>query len=83
MPGAEIMFGSTLLGHVEGVVRDPLSHRVTRLITRYGPNARRVAVPMEWVVQRTPTRVMLAIGTRGLEDLAEQFDQPTPGIGRR
>jgi hypothetical protein len=45
--GAEIMFGTTLVGHVEGLVRDPLSHRVRRLITYYGQNGRRVGVPME------------------------------------
>ena len=74
------MFGSTL-GRVEGVLRDPESQRVRRLITRYGPEARRVAVPMGWIVRRTPTRVVLAVGTRGLDDLADQFDQPTPGAG--
>jgi hypothetical protein len=70
--GAEIMFGPTSIGHVEGVVRDPLSNRVRWLITTYGPARRRVAVPMEWVVQRTPTRLVLGVGPLSLDDLADQ-----------
>ena len=70
--GAEIVFGATSIGHVLGIMRDPLSQRVRRLITSYGPDGRRVAVPMEWVVRRTPTRVTLAVGTRSLDDLADQ-----------
>jgi hypothetical protein len=70
--GSEIAFGSTLIGRVLGVVRDPLSQRVRRLITAYGPAARRVAVPMEWVVRRTPQRLVLAVGARSLDDLPEQ-----------
>jgi hypothetical protein len=71
--GAEITFGSTVIGHVEGLVRDPLSHRVWRLLTTYGPNARHVAVPIEWVIRRTPTRVELGVGTRSLDDLGERL----------
>jgi PRC-barrel domain len=70
--GAEILFGPKLIGHVEGVVRDPLSGRVRKLITTYGPRQRRVAVPMEWVVQRTPSRLVLGVGSLSLDDLAEQ-----------
>jgi hypothetical protein len=70
--GAEVAFGATLLGHVLGVVRDPLSQRVRRLITAYGDDERRVAVPMEWVVRRTPNRLELAVGARSLDDLPEQ-----------
>jgi hypothetical protein len=70
--GAEIVFGATSIGQVLGVVRDPLSQRVRRLITSYGPVGRRVAVPMEWVVRRTPARVTLGVGTRSLDDLADQ-----------
>ncbi|HLZ28767.1 MAG TPA: hypothetical protein VKV73_15740 [Chloroflexota bacterium] len=73
--GAEIMFGPTQLGHVEGVVRDPVSSRVRRLITTYGPAHRRVAVPMEWVVQRTPTRFVLGVGSLSLDDLAEDWQR--------
>lgn len=69
--GAEITFGSILLGHVEGLARDHISQRVRRLITSYGPTRRRVGVPMEWVVQRSPARLALAVGTRSLDDLAE------------
>lgn len=69
--GAEIVFGSTLLGHVEGLCRDPFSHRVRRLITSYGPDRRRVGVPLEWVVKRSPTRLVLAVGARALNDLAD------------
>jgi hypothetical protein len=70
--GAEITFGSTLIGHVEGLVRDPLSHRVQRLITTYGLTARRVAVPMEWVAKRSALRLVLGVGTRSLDDLADR-----------
>jgi hypothetical protein len=72
--GAEIMFGPTQLGHVEGLVRDPVSSRVRRLITTYGPAQRRVAIPMEWVVQRTSTRLVLCVGALSLDDLADQAD---------
>jgi hypothetical protein len=70
--GADIAFGATQIGRVLGIVRDPLSHRVRRLITTYGPHRRRVAVPMEWVARRTPARVALAVGTRSLDDLPDQ-----------
>jgi hypothetical protein len=70
--GAEIVFGATSIGYVLGVVHDPFSQRVRRLITSYGPDGRRVAVPVEWVVRRTPTRVTLGVGTRSLDDLADQ-----------
>jgi hypothetical protein len=70
--GAEIMFGRTLIGHVEGLARDPLSHRVWRLITSYGPTRRQVAVPMEWIVKRSPSRLVLGVGTRSLDDLSER-----------
>jgi hypothetical protein len=70
--GAEIMFGPTLIGHVEGVICDPVSSRVRRLITAYGPTRRRVAVPMEWVVQRTPTRLVIGVGSLSLDDLSDQ-----------
>ena len=73
--GAEIMFGLTQLGHVEGVVRDPVSSRVRRLITTYGPARRRVAVPMEWVVQRTSTRFVLGVGSPSLDDLADDWQR--------
>jgi len=69
--GAEIMFGSTRLGHVEGLSRDPISQRVRRLITSYGPNRRRVGVPMEWVVKRSAERLVLGVGVRSLDDLAD------------
>ena len=70
--GAEIFFGAQVIAHVEGVVRDPLSGRVRKLITTYGPSARRVAVPMEWVVQRTPSRLVLGVGSLSLDDLADR-----------
>jgi hypothetical protein len=70
--GAEIVFGATSLGHVLGVVRDPHSQRVRQLITAYGPHQRRVAVPLEWVTRRTPTRLTLAVGAGSLDDLADQ-----------
>jgi hypothetical protein len=69
--GAEMTFDKTLLGLVEGLVRDPISQRVRRLVTSYGPTGRRVAVPMEWVVNRSPTRVVLAVGARSLDDLSD------------
>jgi hypothetical protein len=69
--GAEMTFGMTLIGHVEGLVRDPISQRVRWLITSYGKNGRRVAVPMEWVVNRSPSRLVLGVGARSLDDLAD------------
>ena len=69
--GAEIIFGSTVLGHVEGLSHDPFSHRVRRLITSYGPTGRRVGVPVEWVVRRSATRVVLGVGARSLDDLGD------------
>ena len=69
--GAEITFGSTLIGHVEGLIRDPISQRVRRLITTYGLTARRVGVPMEWVVSRSSSRLALGVGVRSLDDLQD------------
>jgi len=69
--GAEMMFGKALLGQVEGLVRDPITQRVRRLVTRYGKVGRRVAVPLEWVVNRSPSRLFLGVGARSLDDLAE------------
>jgi hypothetical protein len=70
--GAEITFGTTLIGHVEGLVHDPISHRVRRLITSYGSTRRRVGVPMEWVIKRSPTRLKLAVGIRSLDNLGDR-----------
>ena len=73
--GAEVSFGATPLGRIQTVLRDPLSQRVRHLVMRYGAGQRRVAIPMEWVVRRTPGRVALGVGTRSLDELA---DQPNP-----
>jgi hypothetical protein len=70
--GAEITFGKTLIGHVEGLIRDPLSQRVRRLITSYGLSGRRVAVPMEWVVKRSAKALVLAVGPSSLDHLGER-----------
>jgi hypothetical protein len=70
--GAEIVFGNTVIGRVEGVQRDPVSHRVRRLITRYGPHGRWVAVPMEWVVRSSAGRIVLGVGADSFDDLADQ-----------
>jgi hypothetical protein len=70
--GAEITFGSTLIGHVEGLVRDPLSQGVRGLITSYGLTRRRVAVPMEWVVKRSAARLVLGVGASSLDDLGDR-----------
>lgn len=67
--GAEMTFGKTLIGHIEGLVRDPISHRVRGLITSYGLAGRRVEVPMEWVINRSPSRLVLGVGARSLDDL--------------
>ena len=69
--GAEITFGPTLIGLVEGLVRDPISHRVRRLITSYGLSRRRVRVPMEWFVKRSAQRLVLGVGVHSLDDLAD------------
>jgi hypothetical protein len=47
-----LLSGSTLIGHVEGLIRDPTSQRVRRLITSYGLNRRRVGVPVGVTQQR-------------------------------
>jgi hypothetical protein len=69
--GAEITIGTALIGHVEGLVRDPLSQRVRGLITSYGLKRRRVAVPMEWVTKRSDSGVVLGVGVRSLDDLSD------------
>jgi hypothetical protein len=69
--GAEMTFDKTLIGHVEGLVRDPISQRVWRLVTSYGKTGRRVAVPMQWVVNRSPTRLVLGVGAGSLDDLPD------------
>jgi hypothetical protein len=69
--GADITFGTTLIGQVEGLVRDPISQRVRRLITSYGLSRRRVGVPMEWVVKRSAERLVLGVGARSLDDLGD------------
>jgi len=69
--GAEITFDSALIGHVDGLVHDPISHRVRRLITSYGVTRRRVGVPIEWVVKRSPARLELAVGVRSLDNLGD------------
>jgi hypothetical protein len=70
--GAEVSFGATPLGRIQTVLRDPHSHRVRHLVMHYGASQRRVAVPMEWVVRRSPGRVALGVATCSLDDLAEQ-----------
>jgi hypothetical protein len=70
--GAEITFGTTLIGHVEGLVRDPISHRVRRLITSYGSTGRHVGVPMEWIIKRSAARLELAVGIRSLDNLGDR-----------
>jgi hypothetical protein len=70
--GAEIVYGITLIGHVEGLVRDPISQRVWRVLTSYGPTRRHVAVPMAWVVKRSASRLNLAVGTGSLDSLADR-----------
>jgi hypothetical protein len=70
--GAEITFGTTHIGHVEGLVRDPVSHRVRRVITSYGPTGRHVGVPMEWIVKRSASRLELAVGTHSLDNLGDR-----------
>jgi len=52
--GADITFGTTYIGQVLGVVRDPISQRVRRVLTRHGAASRKVAVPVEWVVLERP-----------------------------
>jgi len=69
--GAEITFGSASIGHVEGLLHDPISHRVRRLVTSYGSTRRRVGVPIEWVVKRSPSRLELAVGVRSLNNLGD------------
>ena len=59
LPGADIVADTAVIGQVLGLLRDPLSQRVTRLITRYGVGCgRQVAVPIEWIVRRGPRRLI-------------------------
>jgi hypothetical protein len=68
--GAEVVVGTGVIGHVQGVVRDPVSQRVWRVVTRYGPApGRQVAVPIEWIVRRSAQRLVLGVGTRSLDQL--------------
>ena len=73
-----------VIGQVLGLLRDPLSQRVTRLITRYGAGCgRQVAVPIEWIVRRGPRRLVLGVGTRSLDDLPDYEPPPQPSrLGR-
>jgi hypothetical protein len=70
--GAEIVYGTTLIGHLEERVRDPLSQRVWRVLTSCGPTRRHVVVPMAWVVKRTASQLNLGVGTRSLDNLADR-----------
>jgi hypothetical protein len=70
--GAELVYGATSVGRVLDVYRDSVSHRIWRLITTYGPNGRRVGVPVEWIARQTPTLLTLAVGPRALDDLPDQ-----------
>jgi hypothetical protein len=69
--GADITFDNASIGRVEGLVHDPISHRVRRLITSYGSTRRRVGVPIEWVVKRSPSRLELGVGARSLDNLGD------------
>lgn len=73
--GADIVFGSTSIGRVQGLQRDPVSGRIRRLLTSYGASGRRVAVPMEWVLQLSSSRVSLGVGAHSLDDLADQTEE--------
>lgn len=75
--GAELVFGTTSIGRVHSVQRDPISGRVRRLVTCYGPRGRRVAVPMEWVLNLSSSRVSLGVGADALDDLADQTVEAT------
>jgi hypothetical protein len=72
--GAEIVFGAQSVGYVLGMLRDPISQRIRRIITAYGPDRREVAIPVEWVVRHTPARITLGIGTRSLDNLVDRRD---------
>lgn len=72
LSGAEVLVGTSVVGHVQGVVRDPVSQRVWRLVTRYGAaGGRQVAVPIEWFVHRGPRSVTLGVAARALDDLPD------------
>ena len=78
------MADTAVIGQVLGLLRDPLSQRVTRLITRYGAGCgRQVAVPIEWIVRRGPQRLVLGAGPRSFDDLADYVPPPQPSrLGR-
>ena len=78
-PGAALIVGTAVLGHVQDVVRDSISGRIRHLVTSYAGatgNGRRVAVPVEWVVGHTPGHVVLGVGTRELDRLPGYRDPP-------
>jgi hypothetical protein len=78
--GAAITFGPDVIGQVAGVLHDPVSGRVRYLITAYGVNHRRVAVPMEWVLHQTSRSVALGVGTRSLDDLPDVMEALHLGV---
>ncbi len=75
--GAVVMLGATELGRVRSVVRDPISRRVRRLVTSYCDRtgaSREVAIPIEWVVQHQPGRVVLGVERHELDGLFTYAD---------
>jgi hypothetical protein len=85
---AEVVVGTSVIDHVDRVVRDARSGRVWRLVTRCGTvSSRQVAVPIEWVARRQGRRIVLAVDTRSLDQLADYHGADrtygaaaTPGI---
>lgn len=80
--GAALLAGPTVVGPVTGLVHDAISGRVWRLIARYGPGrGRTVAVPMEWVVRRTPEHVVLGVNIASLDKLPDYTERAQPLVG--
>jgi hypothetical protein len=84
--GAEVALDGGGTGRVQGVLWDPVQPRVRSLVTEYADEAgrtRRVAVPLSWVLDAEPGRVVLAVGARQLDQLPAAAPPTVPGAGAR
>ncbi len=88
---ALVVVGTGAIGRIQSVVRDPLSQRVRQFVTSYADRTgadRRVAIPVEWVVEHRPGRVVLGVGSHELDGLFTYDDpalslRPVARVGER
>lgn len=83
---AELLIEGAPIGIVVGLQRDPVSHRVQRIIATYGPRGRQVAVPIDWVTRGGSRNLVLRVDARLLDDLPDHLDvwrgtPPRPPLG--